>query len=202
MPSAEALKGLRRALKLFNGPFTGSPKTRRIQGKQRLLQSSKRQYSSCQALHQEQQEINAAPEIDFKNLENDTSIPLLKRIRIVPASPSYFTGKPYFTDDLLSLQALLRKYQTLPVVDPSVAPRVAWKSVTEYKSATDEGHVKSGSYSKLIQVLKRLNQIHPSMMPEEVVEAMKKFKRDVQPFVNIPNQHFVDMYGRSMGVGR
>jgi small subunit ribosomal protein S9 len=205
MPSAEALRGLRKALRLLNGSPTVPPKAGRTQGKQHLLQSSTRQYSSCLAFRQEQQEINAAPEIEFKNSTNDqseASLPLLKRIRIVPASPSYFTGKPFFTDDLLSLQAILRKYQTLPIVDSSLAPRVAWKSVTEYKNTTDEEHVKSGSYSKLIQVLKRLNQIHPSVMPAEVMEAMEKFKRDVQPFVNIPNQHFVDMYGRSMGVGR
>lgn len=205
MPSVKALRSLRRSLRLFNGSPTLPQKARCAQVKQRLLQPSARQYSSCSALHQEQQEIRAASEIEFRsstNDQNDAAIPLLKRVRIMPTSPSYFTGKPYFTDDLLSLQALLRKYQTLPVVDPSLAPRVAWKGVTEYKNTTDEEHVKSGSYSKLIQVLKRLNQIHPSVMPTEVTEAMEKFKRDVQPFVNIPNPHFVDMYGRSMGVGR
>ena len=205
MPSVEALRSLRRAFRLLNGSPTRPPKPGFTKGKQHLLQPSTRQYSSCPALHQEQHEIRAAPEIELKNStshQNDATIPLLKRVRIVPSSPSYFTGKPYFTDDLLSLQALLRKYQTLPIVDPSLAPRVAWKDVTEYKNATDEAHVKSGSYSKLVQVLKRLNQIHPSVMPSEVTEAMEKFKRDVQPFVNIPNQHFIDMYGRSMGVGR
>jgi len=206
MPSVEALRSLRRALGLLNGsPKAILQKPGCGQVKQQLLQPSTRQYSSCPILHQEQQEIHAAPEIKFKNStngQNDTTIPLLKRIRVIPASPSYFTGKPHFTDDLLSLQTLLRKYQTLPVIDPSLAPRVAWKTVTEYKNTTDEQHVRSGSYSKIIQVLKRLNQIHPSVMPEEVTEAMQRFKRDVQPFVNIPNQHFVDVYGRSMGVGR
>jgi len=205
MPSVEALRSLRRALRLLNGSPTAVSRPGCIQRKERQLQPSTRHFSSRPVLGREQQEIRAAPEIKFSNPANDqnsTVVPLLKRVRIVPASPSYFTGKPYFTDDLLSLQALLRKYQTLPVVEPGLAPRVAWKSVTEYKNTTDEEHVKSGSYSKLIQVLKRLNQIHPSVMPEEVMEAMKRFKRDVQPFVNTPNPHFVDVYGRSMGVGR
>lgn len=126
---------------------------------------------------------------------------LLPKLRIVPASPSYFTGKPGFTDDILELQTLLRKYITLPVLPPGEAPRIAWKTHAQYKVQSGEP-VKAARYTKILQVLARLNYIHPSVMPEEVKKALEKYKRDVQPFLNKPKPGYVDEYGRARGVGR
>ena len=84
--------------------------------------------------------FTAAPEIDLDDNSNLAGwrigeggklvrVPMSK-IRIMPASPSYFTSKPQFTDQLLELEAVLRKYATLPTVPSSQAPRVTWKTVT------------------------------------------------------------------------
>lgn len=200
MPSVEALRSLRRALSLLNGspPPLSKPRHARIRT---LPTSSTRAFSTSHRRRaQEPTEIQgpivAAPPIALK----DEPLPLLKRVRIVPASPSYFTGKPRFTDDLLLLSTLLRKYQTLPVCTPGTAPRVAWKDIKEYNTAYE--HVKSGSYAKLLRVLKRLNQIHPSLMPDEVRTAMQRFKRAVQPDLQKPRPNLVDEFGRARGVGR
>jgi small subunit ribosomal protein S9 len=165
-------------------------------------------------------DIRAAPPIDFgskdnaaaaeepaedDDLEGGRSITayaaMMDRLRIVPASPSYFTGKPDFTDDLLKLGSLLRKYQTLPVLPTGHAPRVAWKTLAQYKVNSNEP-VKAARYTKILQVLQRLNYIHPNLMPEEVAAMLRRYMRDVQPFHNQPKPGVVDEYGRARGVGR
>ncbi|EON62154.1 hypothetical protein W97_01373 [Coniosporium apollinis CBS 100218] len=142
--------------------------------------------------------IAAAP-FSFGGDSEDSG--LLKRVRVVPASPSYFSGKPDFTDSLLSLQALLRKYQTLPTVPAGQAPRVAWKTLAQFRLSLSEP-VKAAKYHKIVEVLHRLNHIHPSLMPEEVLEALQKHKRDINPFENVANPRFIDGYGRAWGTGR
>ncbi|TIA29845.1 hypothetical protein D6C78_09973 [Aureobasidium pullulans] len=164
-------------------------------------------------------DIRAAPPIDFSNkrdaaaeenaedddMEGGRSIAayaaMMDRLRIIPASPSYFTGKPDFTDDLLNLENLLRKYQTLPVLPTGHAPRIAWKTLAQYKMGSNEP-VKAARYTKILQVLQRLNYIHPNLMPDEVAYALRRYMRDVQPFHNQPKPGVVDEYGRARGVGR
>lgn len=126
---------------------------------------------------------------------------LLHRIRIVPASPSYFTATPRYTDDLLHLSSLLRKHQLLPLLPPGQAPRVAWKTIDQYKTELAEP-IRSKSYNTLLQLLKRLNYIHSSLMPQEVTDALEKYKRDVQPHLNVPNPIIVNEFGVARALGR
>jgi small subunit ribosomal protein S9 len=126
---------------------------------------------------------------------------LLKRIRIIPASPSYFTATPNYTDDLLALSGLLRKHQLLPQLPPGQAPRVAWKTYEQYKAEVDEP-VRETRYNRLLEIIKRLNYIHPDLMPEEVNTALDRFKRTLQPFLNKPKPILIDQYGRARASGR
>ncbi|MCJ1403254.1 37S ribosomal protein S9, mitochondrial [Xylographa trunciseda] len=121
--------------------------------------------------------------------------------RIVPASPSYFTGKPHFTDDLLTLQDLLRKHQTLPAIPPSQASRVAWRTLPQYRVMAGEP-VRASKYHKIIEILQRLNRIHPALMPADVVSAMDHYRRDVDPFAVVRRPQIIDADGRSFGNGR
>jgi small subunit ribosomal protein S9 len=203
--------GLRAAIASFR-----QPATRRFP----ISQSQFRRLASTTA-DTPLDDIRAAPPIDFANkdtaattteepaedddLEGGRSIAayaaMMDRLRIVPASPSYFTGKPDFTDDLLKLENLQRKYQTLPVLPTGHAPRVAWKTLAQYKVNSNEP-VKAARYTKILQVLQRLNYIHPNLMPEEVAAMLRRYMRDVQPFHNQPKPGVVDEYGRARGVGR
>ena len=126
---------------------------------------------------------------------------LLQRIRIVPASPSYFTATPRYTDDLLALSGLLRKHQLLPQISPGQAPRVAWKTYAQYKAEVDEP-VKETRYNRLLEIIKRLNYIHPALIPEEVTAALDRFKRTLQPFLQKPKPILVDQHGRARASGR
>lgn len=126
---------------------------------------------------------------------------LLQRIRIVPASPSYFTATPRYTDDLLNLSGLLRKHQLLPQLPPGQAPRIAWKTYEQYKAEVDEP-VRETRYNRLLEIIKRLNYIHPALIPEEVTTALDRFKRTLQPFLNKPKPILVDQYGRARASGR
>lgn len=137
----------------------------------------------------------------FGSADPDAFGPTTRFPRVVPASPSYFTGKPSFTDNLISLQAILRKYQTLPTLAPGEAPRAAWRTLSQYRVMVGEP-VKASKYYKVIEVLRRLNRIHPALMPEEVVAAIDHYKRDVDPFAMIRRPQTVDADGRSFGAGR
>jgi len=129
----------------------------------------------------------AAPEIKFKNegREGEDGEEPVFYARLVPDSPSYFTGKPAFTDDLLSLQHLLQKHASLPVVKPEEAPRVAWRTISEYRNNLGEP-IRASKYQKIVAVLRRLNLIHPSLMPAEVTASLNEYRRDIDPFRNTP----------------
>lgn len=153
-----------------------------------------------------QEPFSAAPPISFGDdatgkgdgLEGKSA---LRALRVVPASPSYFSAKPTFTDDFLSLSALLRKVATLPTIPAAEAPKVAWKTIDQYRIMTNEP-VKTQRFHKMLHLLRRLNCIHPSLMPEEVLQAMVRYKKDVQPGDVKPKPGVIDELGRAKGVGR
>ena len=157
-----------------------------------------------------QERFEAAPPLEFEDQDGlgsgggDGGGAKSRRkdaLRVVPASPSYFTAKPTFTDDFLSLSALLRTVATLPVVANAEAPRVAWKTIEQYRIMTNEP-VKTMRYHKMLQILRRLNCIHPSLIPEEVVQAMQRYKKASQPGDVKPKPGVIDELGRAKGVGR
>lgn len=151
-----------------------------------------------------QEKFQAAPPFDFEEDAGDKKRGKkisLKTLRVVPASPSYFSAKPTFTDDFLSLSALLRKVATLPVITPAEAPKVAWKTIDQYRIMTNEP-VKTQRFHKMLHLLRRLNCIHPDLMPEEVAEAMLRYKKANQPGDVKPNPGVIDELGRAKGVGR
>jgi small subunit ribosomal protein S9 len=128
-------------------------------------------------------------------------VKLLRKLRVVPASPSYFSAKPTFTDDFLSLSALLRKVATLPTIPNAEAPKVAWKTIDQYRIMTNEP-VKTQRYHKMLHILRKLNCIHPSLMPEEVTQALLRYKKAAQPGDVKPKPGVIDELGRAKGVGR
>lgn len=63
-------------------------------------------------------------------------------------------------------------------------------------------NVKASHYAKVLRVVKRLNLIEPSLKPAEVKLALEDFKRDIDPFMNMPTPATVDNFGRAVGVGK
>ena len=125
----------------------------------------------------------------------------LSRLRIVPESPSYFTGRPFFTDDLLQVEAMVRKYQTLPLLPADEVPKASWKRRDDYQSVSAET-VRAARYTMLTRALSRLNLIHRSVMPDEVKKALDGYRRRVQGISSTPKPGFVDQWGRARAVGR
>ncbi|KAL8665846.1 MAG: hypothetical protein Q9202_001969 [Teloschistes flavicans] len=142
----------------------------------------------------------AAPPIDLSP-QDDMPPQNVRNARVVPASPSYFSGRPDFTDNLLNLQALLRRYQTLPTVAPGQAPRVAWRTISQYRLLVGEP-VRASKYHQVIEILKRLNQIHPAVMPGDLQEATRIYKRDINPYAVVKRPSVIDEDGRACGIGR
>lgn len=141
----------------------------------------------------------AAPELDFSH--EPLPPPNPGNARIVPASPSYFTGRPKFTDNVLHLQALLRQYESLPTVPKAHAPRVAWRDLTQYRALIGEP-VPATRYHRVMAILKRLNRILPAMVPPELEEAMQLYKRDYASWDVNRKPKAVDAFGRAYGIGR
>lgn len=119
----------------------------------------------------------------------------------MPVSPSYFSRHAQFNDSFVLVQDLARKYGRLPTVRPGHAERVAWKSKEQYRLAVGEA-VKARDYSACIALAKRLHQIHPDLMPEEVKDGIRPFKRDINIYLNVAKPIPIDKFGRSHGVGR
>lgn len=165
------------------------------------LNASFKQFSTSSGLRA----AIAAPEINFDNPGDRWRKPEEEEepfyARLVPESPSYFTAQPIFTDHLLRLQNLLERYSSLPKVEPGEAPRVAWRKLLQYRSLVGET-VKASKYHQILNILVQLNQIHPSVMPANVAEALNQFKKDVNPFQNISKPAIVDESGKALGIGR
>ncbi|KAI2641777.1 37S ribosomal protein S9 [Hypomontagnella submonticulosa] len=122
-------------------------------------------------------------------------------VRPMPVSPSYFSRHTQFNDSFVLVQELARKYGRLPTVAPGQAERVAWKTKEQYRLAVGE-RAKGRDYATCLGLAKRLHQIHPGLMPEEVLEGIRPFKRDINIYLNKPKPIPIDKFGRSHGVGR
>ena len=160
---------------------------------------------------EEVEPIKAAPEIDFEATRpnanamvepaSDMSEEKFRKLRIVPASSSYFTARPTFTDDLIRLQAVLHRWQRLPITKPSEAPRTTWMTFDEYKNASSEP-IRPSRYGLITSVLRRLNLIIPSMRPKEVVETIREFSKGIDPSLSRAKPILIDEWGRARGLGR
>ncbi|KAF2120066.1 40S ribosomal protein S9, mitochondrial precursor [Lophiotrema nucula] len=211
-----AQEGLSRALRGTFRSIGAAPRPqcqRAIrQARRALLPSTARCISStaprpAELISETREPFTAAPPINFDAQDaaqgargRDVKV-ILKNLRVVPASPSYFSAKPTFNDDYIKLTALLRKVATLPTVPNSEAPKVAWKGIDEYRIMTNEP-VKTQRFHKMLHIVRRLNTIHPSLMPEEVTIAMQRYKKASQPGDVKPNPGVIDELGRAKGVGR
>ncbi|KAJ9660649.1 37S ribosomal protein S9, mitochondrial [Neophaeococcomyces mojaviensis] len=139
--------------------------------------------------------IKAAPEIDLDQPRADGPA------RIIPASPSYFTGAPIFNDNLLLLQSLLSRYDFLPQVSPDQAPRMAWLRLSQYRSNTGE-RIAASKYAQILRILTRLNRIHPQLRPDAVSAVLEKFLRPSAAAIQQAKPGKVDEHGIAKGVGR
>ncbi|KAI2623240.1 37S ribosomal protein S9 [Hypoxylon sp. NC1633] len=131
----------------------------------------------------------------------ESSEALIPYVRPLPLSPSYFSRHIEFNDSFVVVQDLARKYGRLPTLPPGKAERVAWKTKEQYRLLVGEA-VKTRDYASCIALVKRLHQIHPDLMPAEVLEGIRPFKRDINIYLNTAKPIPVDKFGRSHGVGR
>lgn len=143
----------------------------------------------------------SAVDVDNDPSTADLSPPNPHNARIVPASPSYFSGTPSQTDCILKLQRMLRQYQTLPVVPRSQAPRIAWRTPMDMSSLIGE-IVYENKYKRIIKLLQRISLIHPAMMPKELADFINPYKRTIQPSSLRRRIQVVDEDGRAVGIGR
>lgn len=143
--------------------------------------------------------IIPAPEVDFEKGADDKA--RREPARIVPASPSYFTTTPNFNDRILALQKYITEYGSLPTVLPEQAPRITWMNLAQFRSSTGE-KVGAAKYSRVVQLLRRLNLIHPKLRPGSLQAFLEQFRRPGTADTILPKPSRMDEFGRSKGVGR
>jgi small subunit ribosomal protein S9 len=146
-------------------------------------------------------EVAAPAAADAANEPPPTWEQTRDKTRLVPVSPSYFTGNPGFYDNWLALQELLRKYQTLPTVPMAEAPPAKWKTLAQYRGIVGTT-VKASRYKKICNVLDRLNCINPSLIPREVSSALDMYRRDERQIESQAKPQVLDHLGRARAVGR
>ena len=156
----------------------------------------------------DQPPIRAAPPIDDASSASPSSRspdqsapPKKKHARIVPASPSYFSGIPRTLDDTLHLQAVLRRVAALPRVPAAQAPRAAWETRAEYVRRLGED-VAPRRHAAVVALCARLNRVHPALRPAEVEDALAAHRRAFDPAGRRRVPPPVDGWGRGYGVGR
>ncbi|KAJ5902523.1 37S ribosomal protein S9 [Penicillium taxi] len=139
-------------------------------------------------------EAKAAPEINFSKFNSSPA-------RIVPASPSYFSGNPRFIDHVLKLETLQRQYVSLPKVPAGEAPRMAWMKLAQFRDFLGE-QVPTKKYKSLVKILQQLNRISPDMLPSQVRSALATFLRPGNPYAVQHVPRAVDDMGRARAKGK
>jgi len=147
----------------------------------------------------EQASEDPAPQKGPRSIDSDETG--TDHLRVIPASRSYFTAKPNFTDDLLQVTSLIQTYTTLPRITSAEATRIAWLTFDQYILENSEPIRKSG-YARLVTGLTSLSRIHPAITPPGVAELLERFKRPIQPADNIGNPLRIDQWGRCRAIGR
>lgn len=137
---------------------------------------------------------SAAPAIDFDQFP-------YRPARIVPASPSYFSGSPKFIDHLLRLQSLLAENAHLPINSPAHAQRKAWLKLPQFREFVGEP-VPTKKYKSLIKVLQRINRIRPAIIPDHVNAIINEYVRPGNPYAVKPAPPTLDEMGRARGRGK
>ncbi|KAK6541653.1 37S ribosomal protein S9, mitochondrial [Orbilia ellipsospora] len=135
-----------------------------------------------------------------REVQSQAEFVLPEGARIVPASASYFTGNAAFYDTWFTLKDLLYKYETLPTVATTDAPRTSWKSLSDFRSMAG-GSVQASKYKKVQAVLVRLNRIEPALMPEDVKTALALYKRPGVEEMTYRKPKVIDRFGRARAAG-
>ncbi|EPS41200.1 hypothetical protein H072_4897 [Dactylellina haptotyla CBS 200.50] len=144
---------------------------------------------------------NMSKNLREKEFQPQEEFKLPPGTRVVPESPSYFSGNPAFYDTWFSLKDLLYKYETLPTLSPTEVPRTAWKSLSDFRSMAG-GSVQASKYKKVQAVLMRLNRIDPALMPEDVKTALEQYRRPGLEDLARRRPKIIDRFGRARGAGR
>lgn len=97
---------------------------------------------------------------------------------MVPAYMGFYGGNPVHEDNMMQLNAVLRKYKRLPTqpVDAETVKRFRFVSFEDYKERCNSGtRVRTSHYKILLETLQRLRSIDPELMPREVSDVLEKF---------------------------
>lgn len=131
----------------------------------------------------------------------DGRIPLIERVRVVPASPSYFGGRSHLDDLWLQLEEMRRATWRLPRSTSTTVP--AWRTLDEFNATLpDNQALTQKQYTSLTALLQKLSYIHPAVMPAEVRALIAEHTSTARKATSGKKHYHLDEWGRALGVGR
>lgn len=89
----------------------------------------------------------------------------------------------------------------LPTLPSDQAPRATWLKLATYRSQLGEP-ITASKYSKVLQLLARLNRIQPNLQTEKLRRVMDLFRRPDVVGLQKPPPRVLDEDGRAHGMGR
>ncbi len=134
--------------------------------------------------------------------EEIPELPEIEDLRIVPALKTYYSRNPIHDDNIEKLNALWRKYCTLPLVQRPEGERLRWKSRESYALIGGETRLKPRNYRDLLEVLNKLSSINEELMPDEVKQGIQPYILEDSGSSSTRRPKLIDQYGRAVGIGR
>jgi small subunit ribosomal protein S9 len=191
---SSVLHGLRRFPLTSQRPIAHAPFRRK------RIQPIRPFVSSFRQRVEQQEDFKAAEGFDLDNPVFNHELPLLKRIRVVPKSPSHFSAKPRFNDTYLNVENLWLQTKTLPrVVEPEPQQWIAFEDMRRRVGKETVGKTR---FEMMVEKLQNLSEIEPVLMPPEVKDVIgAHLKRQLIAEKKI-KQDRVDEWGRSLAIGK
>lgn len=153
-----------------------------------------------QGLRSQQKPRDKVLETEDPDAPDPEALPKI-HCRILPVSPSYFTGRANFTDSLLSLRDVLRRHATIATVKQGEQPRMQFQDLVQYRNQVGET-IPNRQYTQISAILKRLNMIKPALRTPEVIRVLDEHKKQGGSQGEAESVIEVDKHGRARGLGK
>lgn len=121
-------------------------------------------------------------------------------VRVVPASPAYYSRKPIYVTELAQVKDLVRQFARLPTCKPGTERRVVWMKSKDFAAMTHEV-VSDSKFDRIIYALRRLNKILPAVRPKIVEDVISKWATVFDPVLATTKIPIPDRYGRTNASG-
>ncbi|GMM35063.1 mitochondrial 37S ribosomal protein [Saccharomycopsis crataegensis] len=134
------------------------------------------------------------------------SIPELERTRVVPTLETFYSSNPIHEKNMRDLNDLLNRYASTPYTINSEESAkhnktYRWLNINEYRLIAAGTRLKTIQYSKLVELLQRLDAIDKQLVDKQFMATLDRFKKSVSDSSAGASVKQLDEFGRAIAVG-